>query len=200
MKIELKKSKLKDRPHTKAHHPHIRGRWVEFEVDAMQRQEQTPNEESGGNSDDCAEFDEFEDAAEGPSTEGQEQPGERLRKKLPVRTAGSDTEDGEYQKDKKRHGPEMEIQHLSTNGDEAGREVEDGNNQDADEHVDLRPIDESSDFDSGNDDDSQWNAVCVACLRVYSRDPDLTITLVDPEDRQGASNLVRGQDPAGATM
>lgn len=51
-------------------------------------------------------------------------------------------------------------------------------------------------------DDYCWNAVCVVCLRIYSQDPDLTISLVQPETIGGepSSSLVEGQEPAGATQ
>lgn len=55
--------------------------------------------------------------------------------------------------------------------------------------------------DSDEEDDSCWNAVCVTCLRVYSQDPDLTITLVQPDTTVGepSTNLTQSQEPAGAT-
>lgn len=71
-----------------------------------------------------------------------------------------------------------------------------------DKKVDAPDADESSDSDDPGDD-SRWNAVCVACLRVYSQDSDLTITLVQPEtagEEEASSSLVQGQEPAGATQ
>lgn len=80
-------------------------------------------------------------------------------------------------------------------GDEAEAQKSDESSSSEDDSDDEGS---GSDSDSDSDDEDQWNAVCVACLRVYSRDPDLTITLV--EGNQGASSLVRGREPAGATM
>lgn len=70
--------------------------------------------------------------------------------------------------------------------------------------------DETSDASSANfeeeedddEDDACWNAVCVTCLRVYSQDPDLTISLVQPETIGGepSSSLVQGREPTGATQ
>lgn len=46
-----------------------------------------------------------------------------------------------------------------------------------------------------------WNAVCVLGLRVYSKDPEVTIKLVKPKDAEEAAILdVDGETPAGATM
>lgn len=62
----------------------------------------------------------------------------------------------------------------------------------------------SEEEDEDDEDESRWNAVCVACLRVYSQDPALTITLVQRETADGvltvSSSLVQGQEPAGATQ
>ncbi len=45
-----------------------------------------------------------------------------------------------------------------------------------------------------------WNAVCVMGLRVYAKDPDVTITLDTPKDaQQAASVTVDEKTPAGAT-
>ncbi|KAF3763923.1 hypothetical protein M406DRAFT_95460 [Cryphonectria parasitica EP155] len=59
---------------------------------------------------------------------------------------------------------------------------------------------DSESSDSEADDQERWNAVCVVCLRVYSQDPELTISLVKPGDAEPSSNLVQGKEPAGATM
>jgi hypothetical protein len=46
-----------------------------------------------------------------------------------------------------------------------------------------------------------WNAVCAIGLRVYSKDPTVTIKLVKPEDvEEGAALALDGVIPAGATM
>lgn len=41
------------------------------------------------------------------------------------------------------------------------------------------------------EEDSGWNAVCVTCLRVYSQDPGLTITLVQPDTNRYVHCLKR---------
>lgn len=73
---------------------------------------------------------------------------------------------------------------------------------DADEASDASSADIEGDEEEEDNDDSCWNAVCVICLRVYSQDPDLTISLVQPETIGGepSSSLVQGQEPAGATQ
>lgn len=229
MKIEKERSKSKKSPHMRHHHPHIRGRYVEFDVDVdvMSPQEPTPSEGSGGKSEGQAELEEFQDATESPSTvgghpnDGQEggrsgEPGDRPREKLTVETDRPETENGEHHQGEEHEGPgrgnepvpmngdrvgvEAEVENNLNNGDTLGAEVKPQNNLAMDEHAEERSMDGSPDSDHEDGDDGQWNAVCVACLRVYSRDPDLTITLETPEDKQGASNLVRGKEPAGATM
>lgn len=214
MKIEQAKSKSKKKPRAAAHHPHhISGRYVEFDVNVMSPEEPTPSEESGDRSEGQAELDEFQDATETPSTAGghpcdcpegdvsgdtQDHP--HPRQKLTVNTHRAQSESGEPQHYAVHEGPGRGDALPQVSGNQVGANVGDERDLQMDEHDEDRSVDESPDSDSGDGDDGQWNAVCVACLRVYSRDPDLTITLVTPEDRQGASNLVRGQEPAGATM
>lgn len=72
--------------------------------------------------------------------------------------------------------------------------------QAGDEDKEASSSDEVTDSENEEDDDTRWNAVCVTCLRVYSQDPNLVISLLKPEDAEEASSLVQGQDPAGATM
>lgn len=212
MNIELQKSKSKEKPHVGARHPRIQGRYVEFGVDIMSPQEPTPSEGSGGRSEGQAGFDKFQDATESPSTvcghpcdcqedDGGGKPGDEPREKLRVNTDRTETEDRESHHGEEQEGPGRGDESLPVNGRKAEAKREDEKNLDIDEHADAQSsIDGPSDSEGGVGDDGKWNAVCVACLRVYSRDPDLTITLVGPEDKQGASNLVRGQEPAGATM
>lgn len=69
--------------------------------------------------------------------------------------------------------------------------------------------DEASDSDSDAestvlDDEeelagSPWNAVCVLGLRVYARDPEVSIKLVKPSDAEEASSLIVDGEAAGAT-
>lgn len=204
MEIERKNPKLKKKLFNKSRHPHIRGRLVEFELDVMPQQEQTPSERSDSRLEEKDYFDEFQDATEGPTADtkpsfecreddGNEHPRDCSREKLAM-------QNGEQQQGHEPDGPEKRGENLPTNSNEAGTVVEDDKNLSTNEHFDVHSTDESSDSDSAGNDDRRWNAVCIACLRVYSRDPELTITLVSPDDRQGSSNLVRGQEPAGATM
>lgn len=67
-----------------------------------------------------------------------------------------------------------------------------------DESVEDEDSSESSDDD--DDRSMRWNAVCVVCLRVYSKDPELSIILVKPGLAEETSSLVQGGEPAGATM
>lgn len=217
MQIEEAKSKSKKKPRAATHPPHhIRGRYVEFDVNVMSAEEEpTPSEESGERSEGQAELDEFQDATETPSTAGghpcdcqegdesgepRDHPHPHPRQKLTVNTHRAQTEGGEHQRIAEHEGPGRGDAPPHVNGNQVGPRVGDERDLQMDEHDEQWSVDESPDSDSGDGDDGQWNAVCVACLRVYSKDPDLTITLVTPEDKQGASNLVRGREPAGATM
>lgn len=176
----------------------------------MSPQEPAPSEGNGSKSEGQTELEEFQDATETPSTvgghpchcqerDGSGEPGDRPREKLTVRTDHAGKENVKYrQEEHEESGRGSEP--VPMNGDRVGAEVEAEINLDMDEHAEEQSIDGSPDSDHEDGDDGQWNAVCVACLRVYSRDPDLTITLVTPEDKQGASNLVMGKEPAGATM
>lgn len=212
MKIEKEMSKTKKKPH-RHHHPHIRGRYVEFDVDVdiMSPQEPVPSEGSGSKSEGQAELEEFQDATETPSTagghpcdchegDGARQPSDRPSEKLTVKTNLTEKVNGDNHQDEEHEGAGRQKEPVPVNGDRVGAEVEAQINLDVDEHAEEQSTDGSPDSDNEYGEDGQWNAVCVACLRVYSRDPDLTITLVTPEDKQGASNLVTGQEPAGATM
>ena len=51
------------------------------------------------------------------------------------------------------------------------------------------------------DDDSRtpWNAVCVVGLRVYSKDSEVSISLVKPKTPEEAASLTVSGQPAGAT-
>lgn len=60
--------------------------------------------------------------------------------------------------------------------------------------------DEDSESDDDDDHYERWNAVCVVCLRVYSRDAELSISPVKPGLAEETSSLVQGGEPAGATM
>lgn len=72
---------------------------------------------------------------------------------------------------------------------------------------------EQEESDSDSDDDSEvegdddetgdspvWNAVCVLGLRVYARDPEVTITLTKVTDGDESTTLTVDGVPAGATM
>lgn len=69
-------------------------------------------------------------------------------------------------------------------------------------HPDTDSEEGSSESESDDDEDrhKRWNAVCVVCLRVYSKDPKLSISLVRPGLAEETSSLVQGGEPAGATM
>lgn len=190
MNIELEKSKSKPKAH-KGNHSHIRGK-VQFDLGVTSPDEPAPSEADGSKS---------EDPAEGPDTNGDEarKPGDMPTETLPVVTNHTELGDGESPQGKEQHQFERAGQDLPLRAKRSDGEAEADHGRHL--HIDVHaepPLDEASDSDESDDDYDQWNAVCVACLRVYSRDPDLTIILV--EGNQGASNLMRGQEPAGATM
>lgn len=201
MKIELEKSRRKKMRHIEARHPHVRGRYVEFHVGIMPPQESTPSEGDDSRAEDQAEVDNFQDATEGPETngDGEQKPREQASETPQGETDHKRAEDGEHQQEEQLGRPERGRAALPTRDKKAEPEEKDGRDLNIDVHPEP-PMEEPSDSDSGEGDDAEWNPVCVACLRVYSRDPDLTITLVSPDDKGGASNLVRGREPAGATM
>lgn len=112
---------------------------------------------------------------------------------------------GSGERDEQDTGDELQG-NRNCDGD-SHKEYGEGNDEARTDHDALESyVDEAScasSTDSEEEDDgSRWNAVCVACLRVYSQDPDLTISLVQPETIGGepSSSLVQGQEPAGATQ
>lgn len=205
MKLELEKAKSKRKPRSAVRHPHIRGRYVEFDVDVMQQP--TPSEGSDDRSEGQAEPDEFQDATENPSTVSRH-PSDRQegdasgepRDQTSQNTDRTETQNGERHQEESQEGPGRGSEPGPMNGDRVVEDQEAEQNLDIHQHPEGQPIDGPAESDSEEPDDGEWNPVCVACLRVYSRDPDLTITLVSPEEKQGASSLVTGQEPAGATM
>lgn len=85
--------------------------------------------------------------------------------------------------------------------DKHDKEEEDKEKKSKDEKKDDSDSDEdSSDSEDDEDNSARWNAVCVTCLRVYSKDPDLSISLVKTGLAEETSSLVQGGEPAGATM
>lgn len=103
----------------------------------------------------------------------------------------------------KKEGTKREEKGKNEKKEDDGKseKKEDGGRSEKKEKEDEKNSDNSDTSDSEEDDgESRWNAVCVTCLRVYSQDKDLTISLVKPEDAEEASSLVQGHEPAGATM
>lgn len=78
-----------------------------------------------------------------------------------------------------------------------------GDDKKDDDKGDKKDEKDDEEKKDGDDDDAgpPWNAVCVMALRVYAKDPEVTITLVKPKNPEEASSLdVDGQTAAGATM
>lgn len=98
------------------------------------------------------------------------------------------------QSGEKSHEKDMEKSDTARDKKEGRKEKKDAADED---DGSGSSSDESSDSE---DDETRWNAVCVTCLRIYSKDEDLCISLVKPEDAEEASSLVQGQEPTGATM
>ncbi|KAH8591345.1 hypothetical protein B0O99DRAFT_632494 [Bisporella sp. PMI_857] len=98
-------------------------------------------------------------------------------------------------KDAPAPAPEKEEPKRSEPVEEASKENEDQ----ADEDEDESDSEEEKSDDEG-DNAQKWNAVCVLGLRVYSRDPEVTITLVKATDAAEATTLTVDGKPAGATM
>lgn len=119
------------------------------------------------------------------------------------------TEKSKKEDAKKDDGGKDEKKEDAKKEDDGKNKKEDGGKnkkedvEKSEEKEDEKSSDDSDTSDSEEDDDdgeARWNAVCVTCLRVYSQDKDLTISLVKPEDAEEASSLVQGHEPAGATM
>ncbi|KAI0128818.1 calpain family cysteine protease [Xylariales sp. AK1849] len=71
--------------------------------------------------------------------------------------------------------------------------------KDEEEDEDVDSDEEKSDKDSDEQTSSPWNAVAVIGLRVYARDPEVTITLVKAANAEEATSLTVDGKPAGAT-
>ncbi|KAI1074465.1 calpain family cysteine protease [Whalleya microplaca] len=80
--------------------------------------------------------------------------------------------------------------------EEEKKEDEDDEDEDEDEESESEKSDEGDKLNLN----SPWNAVCVLGLRVYARDPELTITLVKAKEGKEATALTVDGQPAGATM
>lgn len=177
-----------------------------------------------------AEFDDFQDAAESFDTEEDGKPRvaritNGLKKRLtfrrkpeqltvPVPRSGHKVEFGEVGQEQQH----AEAEDVQTDGEIAPEKREKDRKKGKEEEKEKRKkherrdddaedsaSDSDSDSDSSESDDEdnhygRWNAVCVTCLRVYSRDPDLSISLVKPGLAEETSSLVQGGEPAGATM
>ncbi|KAJ4387788.1 hypothetical protein N0V93_008390 [Gnomoniopsis smithogilvyi] len=94
-----------------------------------------------------------------------------------------------------------DVVQISKSGKEEEMKEEDEMRDQWESHSAELESDDSSDSE-GYEDHARWNAVCVTCLRVYSQDTGLTISLVQPETSvDGASSsLLQGKEPAGATQ
>jgi hypothetical protein len=68
------------------------------------------------------------------------------------------------------------------------------------EDVESDTEDESEDEGDDQGPTSPWNAVCVLGLRVYARDPEVSIKLVKPTEKDENTSLTVEGQPAGATM
>ena len=82
---------------------------------------------------------------------------------------------------------------------EEGEGVGEGEGEEASNEKDDED-DADDDADDGEDGPAPWNAVCVMGLRVYTLDPEATITLVKPDTVEEAAALIVDSAPAGATM
>ncbi|KXH31552.1 calpain family cysteine protease [Colletotrichum simmondsii] len=76
--------------------------------------------------------------------------------------------------------------------EEAPAEEEEASDSDSD--AESTVLDDEEDLTG-----SPWNAVCVLGLRVYARDPEVSIKLVKPSDDEEASSLIVDGEAAGAT-
>lgn len=128
------------------------------------------------------------------------------RSALPTEGGEKSPGKGDHQvgdEESKKHGAKKEDGGKDDKKEDGGKseKEEDGGKSEKKEKEDEKNSDDSDTSDSEEDDgESRWNAVCVTCLRVYSQDKDLTISLVKPKDAEEASSLIQGHEPAGATM
>lgn len=155
------------------------------------------------------EAEKFEDAAENIENEGREKPKDQTEtgteRALELRPKGQAEGDTKGDAVKTGDGGKSNDDEAVDSGKE--KKKDDGKNdkgkkEDEKKEKDSESSDASDATDSEEDDEdgSRWNAVCVTCLRVYSQDKDLTISLMKPESAEEASSLVQGDEPAGATM
>lgn len=110
-----------------------------------------------------------------------------------VQATGEGTEeqaDTDKRKEQKKDGKDEDKDRDKDKGKDERRAKADHSDSD----------DDPSESDDDDDHSGRWNAVCVVCLRVYSKDPDLSIFLIKPGLAEETSSLVQGGEPAGATM
>lgn len=177
---------------------------VEVEIDIPKSSEPVKIEDSDGRkSTQEGEAEQFEDAAEILDSDGAKRDGVKRNPEIrPKATPALPGKDGGIKSEAAGAGSPDPTTHERVTRDEV---QEDGKKDDKRNEDDKRKDEPESDdsTDSEEDgDDSRWNAVCVTCLRVYSQDSDLTISLEQPETsgQELSSSLVQGQEPAGATQ
>jgi hypothetical protein len=85
--------------------------------------------------------------------------------------------------------------------DDGAKELEKKEDKNDDENEDESESEAEPEPDNDDDDTpaNPWNAVAVIGLRLYARDPDVTITLQSAKAEEATTLTLEGQ-PAGATI
>ncbi|KAK0634587.1 hypothetical protein B0T17DRAFT_502226 [Bombardia bombarda] len=99
-----------------------------------------------------------------------------------------DKKETEEEKEEEERKAEVE----TTMSDSESSEGEGSDSEEDDRH--------SDDYIRYEDGQVPWNAVCVLGLRVYAKDPEVTVSLAEPKNAEEGASLVVDSEPVGATM
>ncbi|KAK3683453.1 hypothetical protein B0T22DRAFT_483314 [Podospora appendiculata] len=185
----------------------------------------TVDGEKNESKEESKEEEKFEDAVEEKAkpeeaaAQEKKESAEKKDDKLPPTSAKPDDKKDEFEKEEhflEEHNKKEEVKHEEhkkegEKKDEPKKDEEKTKEEakPAEEATKEVPSDDESDAetDDGEEDlivyeDGQipWNAICVLGLRVYAKDPAVTVTLAEPKSEEEAASLVVDAQAAGATM
>ncbi|KAM7204840.1 putative calpain family cysteine protease [Rhypophila sp. PSN 637] len=110
-------------------------------------------------------------------------------------------EEGEEKKDQENEGGNTEGTSGFTGNNPQLEEAQgEAATEESEEESDEEEEDEEEKPVEDEDGRIPWNAVCVLGLRVYSQDPELTVTLGETKDMEEGACLVVDSHAVGATM
>ncbi|KAK3387482.1 calpain family cysteine protease [Podospora didyma] len=101
----------------------------------------------------------------------------------------------EEKKEEQTKGEEAKVDEVVVDDESDDEESEEEEEEEEEEKKEDEPpvVDD-------DEDRTPWNAVCVIGLRVYARDPEVTVTLAEPKSAEEAASLVMDSKAVGATM